>query len=357
MKIVKFELENEHIKDFIKLYNNLYNKKINMQNDVEVIELLNGQHILSKYFKLHKFCIYNDQEIVGRFVLTEYPEDKTLYLGFFECIDDSEAAAFIFANAEKFAKENKYDKIVGPVDASFWLRYRLKINKFDKPPYTGEPYNQPYYLKLFMDSGYFIIEHYTSSIYPALADDYKNKKCVNRYNKMTEKGYNIVKPTMQTWNRTINEIYNLITALYTDFPVYKHISQEDFKSYFESYKQIINFDMVRMAYFHGKAVGFYISIPNYSALVYNTKNVFNILKILKIQKKPKEYIMLYMGIDKKHKGLGNAMIQSILETLKTNRLPSISALQRDGNISQSYVRDLIESRYEYVLLSKDIIAE
>ena len=51
-------------------------------------------------------------------------------------------------NAYKFAKEKWYKKIVGPVDASFWNKYRLKINLFDKRPYTGEPYNLKYYFNL-----------------------------------------------------------------------------------------------------------------------------------------------------------------------------------------------------------------
>ena len=57
---------------------------------------------------------------------------------------------------EKFAKENKYKRIVGPVDASFWLKYRMKINMFYKPPYTGEPYNKDYYYKLY---NYFCFYH------------------------------------------------------------------------------------------------------------------------------------------------------------------------------------------------------
>ena len=44
----------------------------------------------------------------------------------------------------EYAKEHKFRKIIGPVDASFWLKYRLKINKFERP-YTGEPYNKDYY--------------------------------------------------------------------------------------------------------------------------------------------------------------------------------------------------------------------
>lgn len=354
MKCVQFQQEGRYIKDFVRLYHTLYDKNRRMQNDTELMALLKEQHLFSKYFRLHKFCIYRDNGIVGRFVLTEYPEDDTLYLGFFECIDDSEVASFLFSQAEKYARESGYRKIMGPVDASFWLGYRLKINRFDGQPYTGEPYNQSYYLKLFTENGYSIAEHYSSSIYPSVADAFENHTYSDRYQQMVQQGYTFLQPTLKQWDQTISEIYKLITALYRGFPIYKDLSEADFKTYFESYKKIINFDMVRMAYFQGQAVGFYISIPNYNNLVYHTKNVFNIFRILRLRKSPKEYVMLYMGVDKEHKGLGKALVQSIMDTLKAIGLPSIGALQRDGNITQTYVGELIEGRYEYVLLSREV---
>ena len=115
----------------------------------------------------------------------------------------------------------------------------------------------------------------------------------------------------------------------------------------------MNMDMVRMAYYKEKAVGFYISIPNYHNIVYHL-NLKNILKILKLRKHPKEYVMLYMGVDANHRGLGKAIIYSIVEELKNNHLPSIGALAHDGKISQNYAEEKISDRYEYVLLERKI---
>ena len=112
--------------------------------------------------------------------------------------------------------------------------------------------------------------------------------------------------------------------------------------------------MVKMAYYRGRAVGFYISIPNYNHLVYHTSNPLNILRILRLRKNPKEYVMLYMGVLPEHQGLGKVLVQSIMNELKESGLRSIGALQRDGKITQSYVNELIEKRYEYVLLKRGL---
>lgn len=353
MKCIQFNYEKKYIEDFISLPKKLYSKKTNMEDSNTIKTLLLDTHPLSKYFKLNKFNIYdNNEKIVGRFIITEYPDDKnTCYIGFFECIKDKKTAKFLFEKANDFAKEKNYKKIVGPVDASFWIKYRLKINKFDLIPYTGEPYNLDYYLKLFQDNKFKVCEHYTSNIFEIPDKNYSNKKFQEHYKEFMDKGYEIIKPKMEDYDKCMREVYYLITDLYSDFPIFKNLSLEDFLEVYKSYKSIINMDMVRMAYYKGKAVGFYISIPDYNNRVYHL-NVFNILKILSLRKKPKKYVMLYMGVDRNHTGLGKAIVQSIVDELIHNGLPSIGALARDGKISQRYAEEMIESQYEYVLLER-----
>lgn len=352
MNYIQFNFEKKYINEFIKLPNKIYSNN-NTQNIREVKALLEEKHPLSKYFKLHKFLIYQDGKCVGRFAITIYPNDNTAYIGFFECVNNNDVAKYLFDIAREFAKKNKYEKIIGPVDSSFWIKYRLKINMFDKKPYTGEPYNKEYYLKMFLDNNYKIIEHYTSNIYKSIDYTYENDKYSDRYDEFIKDGYRIESPNMNEFNKKIKEVYYLLTDLYRDFPVYKHLSEEDFVKIFSNYKKIMNPNMIKFAYFNNEMVGFYISVPNYNNLVYNI-NLFNLIKILKLKSKPNEYVMLYMGVDHDHRGLGKALVYSIMSELKKSGLPSIGALARDGKITQNYAEELIKDKYEYVLLEEKI---
>ena len=121
-----------------------------------------------------------------------------------------------------------------------------------------------------------------------------------------------------------------------------------------SYKQIMNMSMTKLAYYNGKAVGFYVSIPDYGNLVYHTGNPVNIAKILMTKKKPKRYVMLYMGVDQQHRGLGKALVYAIMKELMASGLPSIGALMRDGKLTQTYANGDITGVYEYVLLERTI---
>ncbi len=357
MECIRFEAEEKYIKDFLRLPKMLYTKKTNTENAKEMERFLRGTHALSSYFKLHKFLVYEDTKPVGRFVLTTYPEDETAYLGFFECVDDLSVAKVLFDKASEYAKELGYAKMVGPVDASFWNKYRLKINLFDRLPYTGEPYNREYYLRLFEENGFQICEHYTSNIYEALEKDNEDALYDNRYRSFQEKGYEIISPAKEDFDTVIKQLYELLTELYSDFPIYKSVSYEDFAKVFSDYRYVLNMDMVKMAYFKGQPVGFFVSVPDYGNAVYHLSGLgglANILRVLRIRKKPKRYVMLYMGVHNEHHGLGKALVGSIMEELRISGLPSIGALARDGKITQNYGKDYISQCYEYVLLGKEL---
>lgn len=353
MKCIKFDNEEKYIKDFLSIVDKLYTKEDNMEDKDTIKSILNNTHPLSKYFNLSKFLIYDNDEVVGRFIITEYSDDKdTCYIGFFECINSKEVAKFLFDEANKFCKSKKYKYIVGPVDASFWIKYRLKINKFERP-YTSEPYNKDYYFDLFKDNKYIVKEHYISNRYEQVDETYKNPKFKEHFDEFLSLGYEIVKPKDEVFDKCMEEVYEMVTNLYSDFPIYKDVKKEDFLEVFKSFKKIINMDMVRMAYYKGKAVGFYISVPNYNNLVYHLTPM-NIMKILKLRKHPKDYVMLYMGVEKGHTGLGKALAYSIMLELMESGLPSIGALARDGKINAKYAEEMINSQYEYVLLERKI---
>lgn len=355
MRCIGFQKEEKQMEDFIRLGRLLYAPKTNMQNDAELRSLLLGEHVLSGYFQLHKFCIYREDRIVGRFAFTEYPKDDTGYFGFFECEEEEKTAKFLFEEAEKFARARGFSSIVGPVDASFWIKYRLKTNLFDRPPYSGEPYNLPYYLRFFLQNGYEISERYSSSIYRSVPKGFRNEKFALRKEDFEKRGYRIQSPSMGDWDRTMREIHGLLVRLYSDFPIYKEISEEDFCRYFADYRKIIDLRMVKMAYYGDSPVGFYISLPNYGNLVHHTDNLLNLLKIMKRRYFPKDYVMLYMGADSRHRGLGKALAQSIVDELHKSGLTSIGALQKEGKITRHYIEELILERYEYVLLRKEIV--
>ncbi len=343
------------VNDFLLLPRLLYNKKKLVQNEREERQLLSAEHILSKYFSFTGFVCYQDGEPCARCAVTVYPEKDCAYIGFFECINDKQAAKLLFDCAEKFAFEQGRQILVGPVDASFWIKYRMKANVFEDRAYFSEPYNKDYYKDLWESSGYEVDERYISNKYERFSkSDLNNKRFNNRYNEFIKKGYEISSPEKKDWDKVVGEVYGLIIDLYSGFSVFSYISEEDFRKLFSSLKFILDFSMVKMAYLNGEAVGFFIGSPDYKNRLCGKIGLKELLYILLKRLKSKNYVMLYLGVKDKHLGLGKAMTQTIIRNVYKKNATSIGAFIKKGKVTEKYAAEKVNGVFEYLTFRKQM---
>jgi len=358
MESIKVEqgINDKIIKDFIQLPSQLYKSECPQDRNTE-LNILNNKHVLSDTFEIMPFVAYkidkNKEIVVARCIVTLYKEDEIGYIGFFECIDSRYVCSKLFEKVEDYIRSKNKTKIVGPVDSSFWIKYRFKHKStlIFSETYTGEPYNKIYYTDLWRECGYNISDTYESNFYRLIEKDDMSEKLSNRLNMLNNKGYKIVKLKRRNFNKDIIKIYKLIKETYKNFPIYKDITQEQFVKLFKNLKYILNFSMVKLVYKDGNAVGFIINIPNYNTC--NINNI-NILKLLKIRLKPKEYIIMYIGVKREHLGIGSALAEDTKRELYNKKCTSIGALVHKGKASGGYYKELIEHRTEYVILTKEI---
>lgn len=352
---IRFSFKDEKIlSDFIDFPETLYAKNELMQNKSDELKLLKGTHLLSKYFEAYPFIALDEnKKIAARCVLTIYPDRECAYIGFFESINDKTAAAAVMNKTEDFARQLGFKSVIGPVDCSFWIRYRLKTNKFDIP-YSGEPYNKDYYESFFIDNGYTVIGEYISNRFKRVENLYKNKKFEIRLSAMRERGYTILSPTNKTFDKALKEIYSMLIELYSDFQTFSRITEEEFINLYTPLKKVVNYNMVKVAYFNGKAVGFFVSIPNFNNNINGEITLCKLIKILKTKLICHDYVMLYMGVDSEHRGLGKALAEAVCKELSLNGAESVGALIRKGKVNGNYFSDLIDFKYEYKLFEKNI---
>ncbi len=354
LDVLAFSQEEDLIRKFLELPGKLYTKKTCTQQPEEERRIVTGTHVLSHYFSVFPLLVLDeDGGALSRAVLTVYPHDPEAYLGFFESADDKEAVRLLFQKAEQLAREQGCRRITGPVDASFWIRYRFKNNRFDSS-YTGEPFNLDYYPRLWQSLGYEVIERYYSNHYRTVPRSCTDPRFSARLQQKLKEGYRIESPSRRSFDRTLREVYGLLIELYRTFPAYKRITEEEFTALYGYLRLLIRYSMVKMAYYEGRPVGFFISIPDYGSAVYGKLTFADCLRILLTRIHPTSYVMLYMGVDPAHRGLGKALAEAIREELQKSRVPSVGALIRQGNINKDYFQELIDFEYEYVLLSREL---
>ncbi len=353
-KSVSFDQENEYSNDFLDLPTKLYSKKDLTQNRTEEEALLRGSHPLSGYFKLTKFLVYDGNQAVARGVVTVYKDSTICYVGFFECVNSPEAAMTLFQAIHKYAKQNSFSAIEGPVDASFWIKYRLKTDGFSNRPYYGEPYNKDYYLEFFEQNGYKISKKYSSNHYGRSVSLSDVKKFNRRHKEFSRKKYIIVSPKKDQVLKTQNQLHELISELYGDFPIYRKISQHDFRSHFSQLWGVLDFSVIKIAYYKNKPAGFIVGFPDYGNLLFRKASVYVKLRIFLERFRSRRYVIMYMGVRKSHQGLGKAMVRSLVAGNLWKNSTYIGALIAEGKVTESYTKDNIISKSNYVLLRKEL---
>lgn len=340
---------------FLNLPSRIYRKSEIMQKRSDEEALLKGTHTLSKYFSFTAFICYHNDKVVARCAVTIYHGKDEAYLGFFDSENDLQAAKNIIEAAESFARENGIKKLTGPVDASFWIGYRMKSNHFDKKRYFGEPYGLYYYPQMWQDCGFKIAETYVSNIYKKLSPKDESDPRYERAKKyFARNGYSVVSPTKADWDSCIGKIYSLLIDLYSDFPVFSYITESEFREMFDSLKSILDFSMVKLGYKNGEMIGFLISVPDYGNRLYGKIGLLDVIHLLKNRKKCDNYILLYLGVVEKSLGFGMVLSQSAFEELRIKRASSIGALIKKGKVSEKYIDDIIIDQREYLLFEKEI---
>lgn len=351
---IQFEhTQTQYAADFYALPKRLYARRERMQDADTERALLAGNHILSKYFAVYPFLAYEEAgKAAARCVLTLYPDGRA-YVGFFESIPDREAALCVLRAAEQLAAAHGCRSLTGSVDCSFWIRYRLKTDHFGAP-YSGEPYNKAYYAQFFHDAGFTVSGMYFSNRYRRVPRGHSSAKAEKRLADFRRMGYEIVSPDAETFDRALRDVYGLLIELYSDFQTYSRITEEEFVALYAPLRHAADFSMVKLAYFRGRAVGFFVSIPNCGNAFNGRMTPCKLLRILKARLRCKDFVMLYMGADPAHLGLGTALAETIKQTLAEKGARSYGALIHRGKVSGGYFKDLVEDRFTYRLFEKQI---
>jgi hypothetical protein len=119
---------------------------------------------INSYFKhgiVERWVLTDDKKrLIGRiavfvdFNLASSFDQPTGGIGFFECIDDKDAAFLLFNRAKAWLKEHGMEAMDGPVNFGETDKYwGLLVNGFTHPSFDV-PYNPPYYQSLFESYGF-----------------------------------------------------------------------------------------------------------------------------------------------------------------------------------------------------------
>lgn len=323
------------------------------QDEATVRQLLKGTHPLSDEADITHYLLEDGNEVIGRMTLTHYPGQDTLYLGFFECIPEPTAAAALFWKAEEVATGMGVASIMGPVDVSFWIRYRFKVTNFDRF-FFGEPLNPEYYPELFESNGFKVAGRYVSQYYGVMPRDHPLSKFKKRSEAMKQRGIRIIHPDMKYFENFLHDLHGMLMELYADFPGFQPISREDFGELYGSLKLAADPKLIALAYDGDNPAGFFIAFPDYGVKLMRGNPVRKLWNLFCIRRNPPGVVLAYAGVRRGYEGLGGALYHEVLKEVRERGLPTVAALIQEGKVTAGFEKELLADTTEYRLYRMDV---
>ncbi len=242
-------------------------------------------------------------------------------MGFFECIDDREAAFMLFDAAKAWLQERGMEAIDGPVN--FGNRDRwwgLLVDGFYPPNYCM-PYNPPYYEKLFEAYGfknYFNQYTYHRKVYDGDLDLHLKATAERIANNPSYRIEHIHKHNLERYAEEFSHVYNKAWIGHSGV---KEITTTHARALLKSLRPILDERLVWFVYHLDEAVGFFIMLPEMNQVFRYLNGKMDLagrMKFLwhfKIRKVCTKALGLIFGIvpEHQHKGLEGAIVYAFRE--------------------------------------------
>jgi len=316
------------------------------------VALLRGVHPLSGDVRLVPFVVERGGRVVGRCALClpavadEGTKRGPARLGFFECVDEQPVADELFDWARRTALAAGYAELVGPVDASFWLRYRMKLDHFDAP-YTGEPYNPSYYPRLWERAGWQVGQRYSSTVYRVPPPGFVVGRYDERLAAALAGGRRVAALDLTLWDEDLPKVHALIMRRYAGMPLFHPLSLETFAALFGGLRRIADPQLITLAWNGDELAGFSIVLPDYGDLLDRRLTPVTTARILARKRRYQTVVAAYMASDEP--GLGSSMAARLLTQARDRGLRVIGSLIAEGTPTEAFAPELVESRRHYAL--------
>lgn len=216
-----------------------------------------------------RWLLYDSQnQVIGR--IAAFVNEKTKLknndypvggIGFFECIDNQQAANFLFDTAKNWLEEKGVEAMEGPINFGdrdkFW---GLLTQGFDKEPNYLANYNPEYYVKLFENYGfklYFNQFTFTRHISVDFPENYLQKG-MEILNNPDYYFTGLKKNKLEKFTEDFRVVYNKAWARHTGVAEMKSLQA---KTIMKQLKPVIEENTAFFGYYKGEPIAFFTNIP------------------------------------------------------------------------------------------------
>lgn len=367
------EVKNKHLaREFITLPKKIYKNDpiwiCPLDNDIEAVfdPRLN---IFFSHGICSRFILKDNDQTIGRIAVFINHEKNvknplpTGGIGFFECINDKNAAFRLFDKAKDWLKENGMLAMDGPINFGENDKYWGLLVEGFKPPSIHMNYNPPYYIHFFESYGfqkqYDQLTNYLDITVPF----------TDRFTKIADwvlkkPGYSFEYLHTKRFDKYANDLLEIYNDAWRDFENFTPLEIETLRESFRQMKPILEEKIIWFAYYNNEPIAFIVCMPDVNQLIKHLNGKIDLWGKLKFFYYSKTISIdrirvIIMGCKKKYqnKGIESALIRSLqLEVMPRNTIKGVE-LAWVGDFNQKMmaiheatgaVRDKVHRTYRYL---------
>lgn len=285
------------------------------QPRMAVKDLLNREkHPFYKNAEMELFLARRDGKTVGRVAAifdrahNRYHEEKGGFFGFFECLDDQQAANALLERARQWTRGRGATFLRGPVNPSTNYECGTLVEGFDSSPMVMMTYNPRYYPDLFEKAG-------MKKAMDLLAyGSHAQKIELNKIERVAERalkqnGVTVRPIDMKNFDAEVARVWSVYGSAWAKNWGYVPMTKEEFELMGKDMKMILKPELVLIGEKEGRTVGFALALPDVNqALKPAGGHLFplGLLKILYYQRLVKSVRVLALGVVEEFRTTGLA---------------------------------------------------
>ncbi len=219
------------------------------------------------------FVAWRDGSPLGRITaqvdraFNEFHSSAWGWFGFFECVDEPEAARALLDTAEAWLRERRCDRMVGPASLTMNDECGILIEGHERPPIIQQPWHHPYYQALLEGAG--LEKAMDLLIWEQYLADYDPMPILFELHAKLQPEHGISIRNMRRRDLAVEvkrfvEIYN---AAWSSNWAFVPIRERELEHAVDEAKAIIDEDWLFVAEKDGEAVGAALTFPDFNQVL------------------------------------------------------------------------------------------
>jgi GNAT superfamily N-acetyltransferase len=194
-------------------------------------------------------------------------DENVAFFGFFETIRDPGVAAELLAAAEGWARDRGADAVLGPTNPSTNYECGLLVEGFERPPVLMMTYNPPWYAELVEAAGYTKAKDLYAYLSPVHDASLARLKKLAARTEKRNPGLTTRSADLARFDSEVAIIKKLYNAAWEKNWGFVPVSDAEFDALAEELRNLVNPDLVRIAFVDAEPVAFILTVPDWNPVL------------------------------------------------------------------------------------------